>query len=168
MKRSKYSFHDFSAKHTPSATFSAKGIVVLDTGHYLTSYPTNLNKLQLMQQIQVCLFGVFRPTREFTLITGERLQTETWQSWPLNSEGSLTCHTYCDTGHPTTLATVAELQAEELDRIPLLPLCLRLEDLGNPTFSMRGEQSYRLCHLGHLLFKKQLLIGIMILSCKGE
>ena len=71
-----------------------------------------------MQQIQVCLFGVFRPTREFTLITGERLQTESWQSRPLNSEGSLSYHTYCDTEHPfidpITLATVAELQAVEL------------------------------------------------------
>ena len=23
-----------------------------------------------------------------------------WHSWPLSSEGSLACHTYCDTGHP--------------------------------------------------------------------
>ena len=34
-------------------------------------------------------------------ITGEGLQilTYTRHSWPLNSEGSLTCHAYCDTGH---------------------------------------------------------------------
>ena len=23
-----------------------------------------------------------------------------WHSWPLSNEGSLVCHTYCDTGHP--------------------------------------------------------------------
>ena len=35
-------------------------------------------------------------------ILGERLQilTYAWHSWPLTSEGSLACHTYCDTGHP--------------------------------------------------------------------
>ena len=35
-------------------------------------------------------------------ITGEGLQilTYTRHSWSLSSEGSLTCHTYCDTGLP--------------------------------------------------------------------
>ena len=35
-------------------------------------------------------------------IAGERLQILTYarHSWPLNSEGSLTCHSYCDTGLP--------------------------------------------------------------------
>ena len=35
-------------------------------------------------------------------IAGEGLQilTYTRHSWPLSSEGSLTCHTYCDMGHP--------------------------------------------------------------------
>ena len=35
-------------------------------------------------------------------ITGEGLQilTFTPHSWPLSSEGSLTCHIYCDTGQP--------------------------------------------------------------------
>ena len=34
-------------------------------------------------------------------IAGERLQFLTYarHSWPLSSEGSLACHTYCDTGH---------------------------------------------------------------------
>ena len=51
---------------------------------------------------------VFRPTRSiFNLFkdvttSGERLQIliYTWHSWPLSSEGSLTCHTYCYTGQP--------------------------------------------------------------------
>ena len=35
-------------------------------------------------------------------ITGEghQILTYTRHSWPLNSEGSLACHTYCDKGHP--------------------------------------------------------------------
>ena len=35
-------------------------------------------------------------------ITGEGLQILTYarQIWPLCSEGSLACHTHCDTGHP--------------------------------------------------------------------
>ena len=35
-------------------------------------------------------------------MTGEGLQNLTYprHSWPLNSEGSLVCHTYRDTGHP--------------------------------------------------------------------
>ena len=35
-------------------------------------------------------------------ITGEGLQILTYalHLWTLSSEGSLTCHTYCDPGHP--------------------------------------------------------------------
>ena len=55
----------------------------------------------------VCLW-FFRPTRkifhscEDVTIAGEGLQLLTYarHSWPLSSEGSLACHTYCDTGHP--------------------------------------------------------------------
>ena len=31
---------------------------------------------------------------------GLQILTYAWHSWPLSSEGSLTCHTYCDTGLP--------------------------------------------------------------------
>ena len=39
-------------------------------------------------------------------ITGEGLQilTYTRHYWSLSSEGSLACHTYCDTGHPFIMA----------------------------------------------------------------
>ena len=54
------------------------------------------------------VFGVFRPTREFfnslgdVTIAGEGLQisTDARHLWPLSSEGSLVCYTYCYTGHP--------------------------------------------------------------------
>ena len=56
---------------------------------------------------KVCLSGYNRSTREFCIPRrrhhyGERLQILTFprHSWSLSSEGSLACHTYCDTGHP--------------------------------------------------------------------
>ena len=75
----------------------------------------------------VCLFGVYRPTREFFThmeIAGEGLQILTLArpSWPLCSESSLTCRTHCDTGHlrgPMTLTPVAERLAVELS-LPVL------------------------------------------------
>ena len=52
----------------------------------------------------ICLFGVFRPPREFLThsetsllpVKGCKFWLMYW--WSLSSEGSLTCHTYCDTG----------------------------------------------------------------------
>ena len=42
-------------------------------------------------------------------ITGDGLQILTYvrHSWPLSSEGSLACHTYCDTGH-TFIMVISE------------------------------------------------------------
>ena len=55
----------------------------------------------------VCLYGVFRPTREFfnsygdVTIAGEGLQTLTYErhSWPLNSEGSSKANALTDMRH---------------------------------------------------------------------
>ena len=48
------------------------------------------------------LFGVFRPTFGDVTIAWEGLQILTYARHllPLSSEGSLACHTFCDTGHP--------------------------------------------------------------------
>ena len=51
----------------------------------------------------VCLFSVYHSRFFHWLgdVTGEGLQFFTNRhSWPSSSEGSLTCHTYCDTGQP--------------------------------------------------------------------
>ena len=66
---------------------------------------------------------IFHSYRDVT-ITGEGLQILTYDrhSWPLSREDSLTCHTYCDTGHPftghlrgpVTLTPIAERLAVEL------------------------------------------------------
>ena len=57
-----------------------------------------------LKNLVVYLFGVFLHYRIFhsfgdVTITGEGLQILTYarHSWSLSSEGSLTCHTYCDT-----------------------------------------------------------------------
>ena len=78
---------------------------------------------------------VLSSTREFfthietSTITGEGLQIliNDRHLWPLSSEGSLACHTYCDTGQPfimvlrgsVTLAPYAERLAVELS-LPVL------------------------------------------------
>ena len=59
--------------------------------------------------IHFCLFGDFRPTQEFfthletsplPVKAGLQISTYTRHSWPLISEGSLACHTYCDKDQP--------------------------------------------------------------------
>ena len=68
-----------------------------------------------------CLFGVYRPTRElFTHIhmetsilpvKGLQILTYARHSWPLSSESSLACHTYCDTGHPFIMVIYEDTHA---------------------------------------------------------
>ena len=51
-----------------------------------------------------CLFVCFLShSRIFYLtitVKGLQILTNARNSWPLSSEGSLACHTYCDTGYP--------------------------------------------------------------------
>ena len=67
------------------------------------------------------LFVFFVSFKNFSLIWKrhhyrERLQilTYAWNFWPLSSEGSFACHTYCDTGHygllqgPVTLTPITK------------------------------------------------------------
>ena len=49
------------------------------------------------------VFGVYRPTREyFTYMETSPLPVNGYarHTWPLNSEGSLACHSFCDTRNP--------------------------------------------------------------------
>ena len=86
------------------------------------------------------------------IIAGEGLQILTLyarHSWPLSSEGSLTCQTYCDTGQPFIMVI-----SEEPWHFHLLPsvwqwschyLFLRLRSVATgdrtPISRMRGERS---------------------------
>ena len=115
----------------------------------------------------VCIFfsshsRIFHSYGDVT-ITSEGLQilTYAWHSWPLRSEGSLTCHTYCDTGHSFIMVI-----SEEPWHSHILPsvwqwnvtTCfyyLGLSRLGfeHPTFRKRGKRSNPLHHRrGYLLY----------------
>ena len=54
----------------------------------------------------------------FPILCAHFLLTCAWHSWSLNSEGSIACHTYCETGRrlrgPVTFTTIAERLAVEL------------------------------------------------------
>ena len=46
-------------------------------------------------------FDLFQSYGDVTIASeGPQILTYARHSWPLSSEGSLTCHTYCDTGLP--------------------------------------------------------------------
>ena len=83
----------------------AKRVVILDTGHYLTSHPKDINMKSFIDKLVFCLYV---PMENFSLIwrrhhywwRASTFFTYTRHSWQMNSEGSLACHTYCDTGHP--------------------------------------------------------------------
>ena len=77
----------------------------------------------------VCLFvylGLSSHLRIFhsygdVTIAGEGLQISTFarHSWPLSSGGSLTCHTYCDTGHPFIMViSREEISPKKYSTIP--------------------------------------------------
>ena len=118
----------------------------------------------------ICLDFFFVPLENFSLIrTRHHCQWRTanfdlclaLMSWPLRSEGSLTCHTYCDTGHSFIMVI-----SEEPWHSHILPsvwqwnvtTCfyyLGLSRLGfeHPTFRKRGKRSSPLHHRrGYLLY----------------
>ena len=89
--------------------------------------------------LYICLFGVFLLSREFfTNIETSPLLVKGCKfghSWPLSSEGSLACHTYCDTGHPCILV-ISE------DPVTLAPIVERLAvKLSLPVFTTNGCDS---------------------------
>ena len=82
---------------------------ITEYNHCHNVYCDSMIEISSWSKVFVYLFGVYRPghSRIFhsygdVIIAGEGLQILTYarHSWPLSSEGSLTCHTYCDTGLP--------------------------------------------------------------------
>ena len=117
----------------------------------------------LLYWMIVCLFvwGLLSHSRIFhsygdVTITGEGLQILTYvaHSWPLSSEGSLACHTYCDTGHKfimvisRTCDTQTDCQAFSSGAVTTCFYNLGLSQLGfkHPTFRLWGQYSNPLCH----------------------
>ena len=79
--------------------------------HCFTPFRTSFRKTSqadssndIINSIFVCFLSHSRIFHSFGDVTigGERLQILTYARhlWPLISEGSLACHTYCDMGHP--------------------------------------------------------------------
>ena len=75
------------------------------------SYKFHIDRPTRLYYLLFCLFdwGLTFHSRIFhsygdVTITGARLQFLTYirHPWPLSSEGSIACHTYCDKGHPLT------------------------------------------------------------------
>ena len=89
-----------------------KSICVVDFFFYKLIAWLDFFDLQTIDFFKPCgrsriLALFFCPTREFSLIW--RRHHNRWRAakfdlcsalWPLSSEGSLACHTYCDTWHP--------------------------------------------------------------------
>ena len=74
------------------------------------------HKFPLAQSFLIFVWGLLSHSVIFhsygdVTITDEGLQILTYarHSWPLSSEGSLACHTYCDTGHPFKMVISEDL-----------------------------------------------------------
>ena len=75
---------------------------------------------------------VFRPNREFFTHTetsplpvkGLQILTYAEHSWPLSCEGSLACHTFCDTGHLFIMVIFEDLWHSHLFGSGAITTCL--------------------------------------------
>ena len=97
---------------------------------------------------------IYHSYEDFT-ITRERLQILTYarHSWPLSSEGSLACHTYCDTGHPFIMVTPDTCLVFGSGVVTAWFYNLGVLHLGfeHPTFLMREEWLRNLRKVGKIL-----------------
>ena len=90
------------------------GVCILKCFKYLIKGPLSNNPLLFLFVSFVWDFSshsrIFHSYWDVT-IAGEGLQISTYarHSWPLSSEGSLACHTYCDTGHPFIMVIFEDL-----------------------------------------------------------
>ena len=83
-------------------------------------------------------------------IAGEGLQILTYAQhlWPLSSVGSLACHAYCDTGHPSPRTRDTHTKCRAFGS-GAVATCFK--DLGlwlgfeHPTFRLRSEHSNPVC-----------------------
>ena len=76
----------------------------------------------------------------------------TRHSWPLSNEGSLACHTFCDTGHRFIMVICADCDTPSVaERLAVeLPVTTCDNDIGlgfeHPTFRMQSECFNQLRH----------------------
>ena len=105
----------------------------------------------------ICLFSshsiIFHSYQEVT-ITGEGLPIFflSWHSLTMSNEGSLTCHSYCDTGHPIKMVISEDLRHLLLNIQQMschhrfFDLDLSRQGFEHLTFPLRGESFYPLRH----------------------
>ena len=127
--------------------YTLEFFVPLEGFEFFTHLETSLLPLLLMF---VCFIYV-----DVTITdTGLHILTDASHLWPLSSEGSLACHTYWNTGHPSIMVisdnpfpSVWQWSGHYLFND------LGMSQLGfeHPTFRLRGEISYSLRHRrGHM------------------
>ena len=99
---------------------------------------------QPMPQYFLRKVGCSNPSRE-----GLQILNYARHSWPFSSEGSLACHTYCDTGHPFIIVISRTSDTHTYSRAfssGAVTTCfsdLGLSRLGfeHPIFCLRGQRS---------------------------
>ena len=121
-------------------------------------YIQKVSNNSLFFENQLCLFvslDFFVPLENVSIIwrrtiTGEWLQIFNLCSapMPLSSKGSLSCHTYCDMGHPRTHDTHTYCQTFGSGAVTYCFYDLGLSQAGfkYPTFRLRCERSNPLRH----------------------
>ena len=139
------------------------------TENVLNASPSFVEICRSLDLIFVCIFEVFRRTREFFTHVEKSLLVVIFiyarYSWALSSKGSLPCHTYCDRGirlqwsSPRTRDTQTFCRVFGSGTVTTCFLDLGVSRLGfdHPTF--RGERSHPLRHRrGHWIwFHKHIL-----------
>ena len=106
-----------------------------------TPYQTHRKSLNSAETWLITCYIIFFPLFLISvpLEKGLQILTYTRHSWPLSSEGSLTCHNHCDIGHPF-------IMVNSEDPWHQLRSVLNWSLLWHPTFRKRGECSDRLHH----------------------
>ena len=129
-------------------------------GSYLTQWRYGWNKQWMTKFkckfIWLLLFGcffssflkIFHSFGDVT-ITDKKLQILTYMyaqhSGPLSSEGSWTCHTYCDMGQPIIMA-ISKNPWSGAATTYFNKIGLSWLGFQHPTYSLRGKHSNRLRH----------------------
>ena len=132
----------------PMSTEAKARLTLVFEGSLFQTNPSQLN-------ICVCFFiclGFIVPLKKLSLMWRRHLCR--WRlkiliyarhSWPLSSEGSLACHTYCDTGHPFIMV-ISEDQRHSPFSSEAVTFCFydwSPSRLGfeHPTFRFWGQRS---------------------------
>ena len=100
----------------------------------------------------VCLLRVFVSLKRIlysygdVTIAGEGLQIFTYarHSWPLSSEGSLVCHTFCDIGHPLLWSSPRNCDTQCSCHFLFLRLRSVAAGIRTPNLRLRGVRSRQL------------------------